>query len=144
MKKLLAFSVVLFSFILFSGCSSLSVLVSGYKPLVIEWPKIVEQTNVPAMNQGVLVTAPRDVWLNVTKTSGYGTTAIVLGMPPGGQFFFPADNNFREGSTIVITVRGYDGRGNLLGIVSKPFMFTGGTSSYYFNQYWNVRRGELQ
>jgi len=143
MKKLVAFSAVLFLFVLLSGCSSLSVLTGGYKPLIVEWPTIKQQTNVPAMNQGILVTAPRDAWLNITKTSGYGTTAIVLGMPPGGEFFFPADNNLQYTSTVIVTVRGYDEKGNFIGVISRSFTFSN-YAGYSYNQYWNVSRADLR
>lgn len=144
MKKI--FFLVFLS-VLISGCSMVSVLklslTGNYKPLIIKWPNVVQQTNVPASSQGVVITAPRGMWLDIVKTSGYGTTAFVYGMPPGGTFFIPADANLQYGETIVLTVRGRDSQGNLLGVTSRSFSFSN-TGAYSYNQYWNVEGGELR
>jgi len=147
MKKILYILLFFVLTTVFYGCGfvqTMSLAVTGnYKPLIIEWPNVVQQTNIPAMDQGVILTAPKEVWIDIIKTSGRGTTAFIYGMPPGQSFFLPADANLKYSSTVVITVRGRDSRGNLIGVTSRSYTFS--NSGYIsYNQYWNVRRGELQ
>lgn len=142
MKKLLVFSLFFFVAV-FSGCTAISVLTGGYKPLIVMWPEVKQQSNVPQLNQGVVITAPRGVWLDIVKVSGYGTTAFIYGMPPGGVFFLSADADLQYGTTIVITVRGRDANGNLMGVTSRQFSFSE-TSYSSYNYHWNVRVSELQ
>jgi len=147
MKKILYILLFFVLTTVFYGCGfvqTMSLAVTGnYKPLIIDWPNVVQQTNVPSIDQGVYITAPRDVaWIDIIKVSGYGTTAFIYGMPSGNGFFLPADANLKYNSTIIITVRGYDTGGRLIGSISRQYSFSNsGYSSY--NQYWNVRRGEL-
>lgn len=137
MRKTLSLSILfIVTTLFFIGCGA-------SRPLIVEWPNVVQQTDVPASDQGVVVTAPRGVWLDIIKASNYGTTAFIYGMPPGQMFFVPADATLTYSTTVIITVRGRDAKGNLLGVTSRPFTFSN-YAGYSYNQYWNVRAYELR
>lgn len=135
MKKLFVSS-VFFSlfFLFFVGCS--------VRPLIVNWPNVVVETNLPLSSQGVVVTAPPGLFLDVKKTGRYGQTILVKNLPPGENFFIPADG-FWSNQTIVITIRGYDAKGNLMGVRSRQFWFY--NSGYDSRvEYWDVSVNDLQ
>ena len=86
-----------------AGCSA--------RPLVIDWPRVQVQTNLPLSRQGVVIVngavdSPR-VCLTVEKFGYYGKTILVRGLEPGGSVFIPADGGWLNNQTMTVSVMGY-------------------------------------
>lgn len=149
MKKITVPLIFLFISFLLSGCGmvkTISLAITGnYKPLIVEWPNVVQQTNIP-MIQGasVYVIAPSDVaFVNVVKTSDYGTTAFVFDMPAGKGFYFSVEENLKYNSTITINMEGFDRMGHSFGVVSHEFNFS--NSGYTSNNHsWKPTRSQMR
>lgn len=120
------------------------------RPLIIHWPEVVVQTNLPLSRQGVVVlnTIP-DVFLDVKKQGYFGTSVVVKNLPPGKSFTVPADPLIQS-QTLVVTVAAYtytitggDTVKAYLGARSKRFTFrNSGWGSRVTN--WDVRRSDLR
>ncbi len=140
MRKIPLMLILAVSFTLFS-CA---------RPLIIHWPKVVVETNLPLSRQGVVVvnTIP-DVFLTVKKQGYFGTSVVVRGLPSGESFLIPADPLIQS-QTFVITVTAHtytvannDTIKAYLGARSKRFTFrNSGWDSRIMN--WDVRRGDLR
>ena len=136
---------VAFAAILLGGCAA--------RPLVIDWPEVQVQTNLPLSRQGVvivngIVDSP-SVYLNISKTGYYGTTIVVRRLPPGHSFFIPADGGWIVHQTMAIVVVGYeihaerDSARVLTGTATREFSFhNSGYSSRI--ETWRITRYSLR
>ena len=113
------------------------------RPLIINWPKVEVQTNLPLSRQGVVVlnTIP-DILLTIKKEGYFGTSIMLRGLPPGESFRVPADR-YIQSQTFVIMVSAYSIiDGTHVGSGAKEFSFrNSGLNSRVI--YWKVRRRDL-
>ena len=116
------------------------------RPLIVNWPKVEVQTNLPLSRQGVVVlnTIP-DILLTIKKEGYFGTSIIVRDLPEGESFRIPADPLIQS-QTLVIVISAYsivDGERVYLGSRSRRFSFTNrGWNSRV--TYWDVGKSDLR
>ena len=126
------------------------------RPLVINWPNVVVETNLPLSRQGVVlvngvVDSPR-VYLDISKTGYYGTSVLVHNLPPGGSFFVPADGGWLNNQTMTVVVTGYVILGQdslrtirlLVGTLAREFSFYNSGGYFSHIEPWRIGRYDLQ
>ena len=134
-----------FSLLLISVSLVLSAC-AGTRPLIINWPKVEVQTNLPLSRQGVVVlnTIP-DILLTIKKEGYFGTSIIVRNLPEGESFRIPADP-FIQSQILVIVISAHsivDGERVYVGSRSRDFSFTNrGWNSRV--KYWDVIKSDLR
>ncbi|HDY73220.1 MAG TPA: hypothetical protein ENH86_01455 [Candidatus Jorgensenbacteria bacterium] len=132
--------------LLFIGVSLILSACAGIRPLIINWPKVEVQTNLPLSRQGVVVlnTIP-DILLTIKKEGYFGTSIVVRDLPEGESFRIPADPLIQS-QTLVIVISAYS-------IVNSERVYLGSRSRRFsFNNsgwdsrvtYWDVGKSDLR
>ncbi len=132
------FSLLLISISLaFSACA---------RPLIVNWPKVEVQTNLPLSRQGVVVlNAVPDILLTIKKEGYFGTSIVVRDLPPGESFRIPADPLIQS-QTLVIVISAYsivEGERVYVGSRSRKFSFNNSGFSSRVT-YWDVGKSDLR
>jgi len=135
------------AFTMLFGCSA--------KPLVIDWPTVQVETNLPLSRQGVVIVngmidSPR-VELGISKIGYYGTSIVIQGLAPGGSIFVPADGGWLNNQTMAVVVTANEiiaqrdsiKVARVIGIATREFSFYNSGYSSRIST-WHFTRYDLQ